>query len=158
MRSIEMHATVTALALGSLLGLAAPAAPRGIAIDDTEQLIAELSSSRDNADPDLLMQLAGKRSRAACDGLIELYGKMSSIYMKRETVRALATLDGVGDAEQQALEHIMGIATDSSEPELRQAAIDRERHQPLPEVPYLSKTRDLFFYLGTNIFPLSMVK
>ncbi len=104
MRSIEMHATVTALALGSLLGLAAPAAPRAIAIDDTEQLIAELSSSRDNADPDLLMQLAGKRSRAACDGLIELYGKMSSIYMKRETVRALATLDGVGDAEQQALD------------------------------------------------------
>jgi HEAT repeat protein len=135
MRSIEMRATVTALALGSLLGLAAPAASRATAIDDTEQLIAELSSSRDNADPDLLMQLAGKRSRAACDGLIELYGKMSSIYMKRETVRALATLDGVGDAEQQALEHIMGVATNSSEPELRQAAIEA-----LGQASHLGKT------------------
>ncbi|MAF67427.1 MAG: hypothetical protein CMJ84_17440 [Planctomycetes bacterium] len=119
MMSFQMRAPATALV--SLLALAAPTASPS---DDVEQLIGELESSRDNADPDLLLQLAGKRSRAACDGLIGLYGKMSSVYMKREIVRALATLDGADDAEQPALEHVMGVATDSSEPELREAAIE----------------------------------
>ncbi len=125
MQSLLTRATATALA--SLLALAASAGSDtsgASAADETDELIAELARSRDNAEPDLLLKLAGKRSRAACEGLIGLYDKMSSVYMKREIVRALATLDGVDDAEELALEHVTSVATDSSEPELREAALE----------------------------------
>lgn len=92
--------------------------------DDVDELIAAIESARDEVEPDLIVRLAGQRSRKAADALISVYGRMGSIYMRREIVKALALFDGVAEAEQQALQRIMDVATDSQEPELREAALE----------------------------------
>lgn len=89
-----------------------------------EELVSELKRSTDRVEPEVVQKLAGLRTRAALDGLLEVYGLMSTTWMKREIVRALPQFDGVADAELPALQKLMDVATQASEPELRVAAID----------------------------------
>jgi len=89
-----------------------------------EELVSELKRSTDRVEPAVVQKLAGLRTRAALDGLLEAYGVMSTTWMKREIVRALPQFDGVPDAELPALQKLMDVATQASEPELRVAAID----------------------------------
>mgnify|MGYP001560206613 CR=1 FL=1 len=91
---------------------------------DEASLIAELKAARDEADPARIAELAALRSRNALDGLLELYPLMDSVYMRREIVRALPAFDGVSEAEQAALQELADVATDSEDPELREAAIE----------------------------------
>ncbi|MCA8981200.1 MAG: HEAT repeat domain-containing protein, partial [Planctomycetes bacterium] len=102
---------------------------------DAASILAELKSKRDEADPVLLKELAELRSKAAADALLEAYDTMGSIYMRREVLRALATLDGVNDAQQSALQKLMDVATGAKERELRESAIDL-----LGDCPNLGKT------------------
>src|SRR5439155_7441888 len=69
-------------------------------------------------------ELADLKTRRALDGLLEIYDSMKTIFMQREVVRALPAFDGVPDAEQPALQKLTDVATASSEPELREAALD----------------------------------
>lgn len=89
-----------------------------------EELVAQLKRATDMAEPAVVQKLAGLRTRAALDGLLEVYGVMNTTWMRREIVRALPQFDGVADAELPALQKLMDVATQSSEPELRVAAID----------------------------------
>jgi len=95
------------------------------AIDkDLADKIAEVKLRRDDAKPELIADIASARTRAAMRGLVEAYGLMGSIYMRREIIRALAQFDGVKGAEQAAVEKIANTATESTVPELREAAIE----------------------------------
>ncbi|MCR9245595.1 MAG: HEAT repeat domain-containing protein [bacterium] len=85
--------------------------------------VADLIRLKDDAKPELVTKIAATRSRDAAAGLIKAYDLCGSILMRREIVRALARFDGAGEAEQPALAKIMSVATTSSEPELREAAI-----------------------------------
>lgn len=102
---------------------------------DAASLLTEIKSKRDEADPVLLKELAELRSKAGADALLEAYDSMGSIYMRREVLRALATLDGVNDAQQSALQKLMDVATGAKERELRESAIDL-----LGDCPNLGKT------------------
>ena len=57
--------------------------------DEVDEIVAELNSKRDDADPQLIQDLGSLRSRKALEALVDVYGSMASIYMKREVVRAL---------------------------------------------------------------------
>lgn len=111
------------VALPALSLLSAPP-PATVRLDEATDLVEQISSKRDEADPALIVQLANLRSKAAVDGLLVVYDRMASIYMKREVVRALVLLDGVTEAEQTALQKLMDVATTSEEPELREAALE----------------------------------
>jgi len=102
---------------------------------DAASLLTEIQSKRDEADPVLFKELAALRSKAAADALLSAYDSMASIYMRREVLRALATLDGVDDAQQTALQKLMDVATDTKERELRESSIDL-----LGDCPTLGKT------------------
>jgi HEAT repeat protein len=102
---------------------------------DAASLLTEIQSKRDEADPVLFKELAALRSKDAADALLSAYDSMASIYMRREVLRALATLDGVDDAQQTALQKLMDVATGTKERELRESAIDL-----LGECPNLGKT------------------
>ncbi len=91
---------------------------------DVATLSAELAKARDEADPARVAELAGFKSRMALDALFHFYEQVSSTYMRREVVRALAAFDGVAESEQPALQKLSDIATLSSERELRKAAIE----------------------------------
>jgi len=92
-------------------------------VDETE-IRETLIEKRDDADPALLLELAKFKTAAAAKGLIAVYDSMASLFMRLETLKALAKLDGAADAEQSALQKIMDVAVDSSERELREGAID----------------------------------
>ena len=113
------------LALSLLCPLTFSGPERALAprVDELSDLVDEVASKRDEADPAALVRIAGMRSKAAADALIRLYDVMASVYMKREVVRALAQLDGVEEAEQVALQKVLDVATDSQEPELREGAL-----------------------------------
>ena len=87
------------------------------------ELIEELTRNRDEADPDLVVQLANHKSKEAVEGLIDLFDKMGSNYMKREVLRALELFDGVAAGQQQALQKMLDVATDSPDRELRAMAL-----------------------------------
>lgn len=107
------------------LCLAAAPSPAGAApADDVEALVAELRQARDAADEELVRELGNLRSREAMEALLEVYELMDSTFMRRAVLQALARMDGVDDAEQPALEHIMAVATESEDRELREAAVD----------------------------------
>ena len=72
---------------------------------DVAILTVEIKKSGEETDPALIQQLGNLRSRDAGASLIELYDKtFSSIYMRREVIKALGQLDGVADAEQPAFQ------------------------------------------------------
>ncbi len=96
-------------------------APRA---DEISDLAEKIKRARDEADEEEITRLAGFKSRAAAEALIEIYGSMGSIYMRLEVLNTLPGFDGVEDAEQLALQKLMGIATESEEKELRDAALD----------------------------------
>jgi len=121
MRTSRLPSILLALVAGALvLGTPAAAGRR----DEVADLVAELSKARDDADAELITQLADIKTRAAMEGLLEVYERMGSIFMKLQIVRALATFDGVGDAEQPALQKILDVATDAKDRELRDGAVD----------------------------------
>jgi len=97
-----------------------PAPGGGTAVE----IVDKLKRETDLADPALIQKLAGMRSREALEGLLEVYGVMNTTWMRREIVRALPQFDGVADAELPALQRLMDVATQASEPELRVAALD----------------------------------
>ena len=89
-----------------------------------EKLAARLKSDGDRADPKLVQQIAGRRTKAALDALLDAYPSMNTTYMQREIARALVLFDGVTDAAEPALQKLVELATQASEPELRRAAVD----------------------------------
>ena len=91
---------------------------------DEEELREALIEKRDDADAALLLDLAKFKTAAAAEGLVEVYDSMSSLFMRLETLKALAKLDGAAEAEQAALQKLMDVATTSDERELREGAID----------------------------------
>lgn len=91
---------------------------------DVATIVAELKKSRDEADPKLIAEPGLVRTREAALALIELYDSaFGSIYMRREVVKALGNFDGIGDAEQPALQRLTDVATTSEEQELRTMAL-----------------------------------
>ncbi len=88
------------------------------------ELVEELTRSRDEADPDLLVQLANYKNKEAAEALTELYGKMGSNYMRREVLRALELFDGVPSGEQIALQKMLDIATADEDREMRGMALE----------------------------------
>jgi HEAT repeat protein len=92
--------------------------------DTIEGLVGKLKAETDKADPKLIQELAGQRSRTAMEALLDVYNAMNTTFMRREIVRALVQFDGVPDAEQPALQKLMDVATQATEPELRRAALD----------------------------------
>ena len=98
------------------------AAPSSHLIDEVE-LRETIIKNRDDADVSLLIDLAKYETAAAAEGLVAVYDAMASIYMRLETVKALAKLDGAAEAEQTALQKLMDVATSSEERELREGAL-----------------------------------
>jgi hypothetical protein len=90
---------------------------------DEAELRETLIKKRDDADAALLLELAKFKTAAAAEGLVDVYDSMSSLFMRLETLKALAKLDGAAEAEQSALQKIMDVATNSEERELREGAI-----------------------------------
>ncbi|MBI5363699.1 MAG: HEAT repeat domain-containing protein [Planctomycetes bacterium] len=89
------------------------------------EIIKEIKAAGDAIKPERIKDLANCRTRSAMQALLEMYAStFSTIFMKREVVRALVKFDGVADAEQPALQKMMDVATQSKEIELRTAAID----------------------------------
>ena len=111
-----------AVALIPIALLFAATSPRQ---QDVASLTAEIKKGGEEADPALIQQLGNLRTRDAMASLTELYDKtFSSVYMKREVVKALGQFDGVADAEQPAYQKLTDIASTSTEPELRSMALD----------------------------------
>lgn len=103
---------------------AAPAAPAAPTPTTAPEIVKKLKDEIDRAKPDLIKDLARLKTREAMLGMIEVYEAMKTTFMKREVVRSMPAFDGVADAEQPALQKLMDVATDASEPELREAALD----------------------------------
>jgi von Willebrand factor type A domain len=118
---------VRALLLTSLLcGLlvASAAGSVRVAPDDLSELMEELETRLDDADEALVVKVAAIGSRKSMLALVGLYDKLSSIYMRRAVVRALAAYDGKADAEQPALQKMMDVAVGAKDRELRDAALE----------------------------------
>ena len=79
------------IALTAALLAAAPALATALPQADgkLEDLLSELARERDDADPDKLYDVAAIGSRDAMEGLVGLYTEFSSIFMRREVLRAL---------------------------------------------------------------------
>lgn len=103
---------------------AAPAAPAAPMPTTLPEIVKRLKDDSDRAKPDLIKDLANFKSRDALQGMLEVYDAMKTTFMKREVVRSMPVFDGVTDAVQPALQKLMDVATDASEPELREAALD----------------------------------
>lgn len=91
--------------------------------DSAKAITAELLATRDGSDPDRIHELAALGTHEAFEGLAEVYEGVGSLFMRREIVRALVSFDG-GEASEPALEFVANVATQATEPELREAAID----------------------------------
>lgn len=92
--------------------------------DELEPLVAELRKLRDDADEELVSRIADLKTRRAMEALVALYDEMGSTFMKREIVCALATFDGVDDAEQPALEKVANVAMGAQKRLLRLSAVE----------------------------------
>jgi hypothetical protein len=99
------------------------AAATALAQDDVDGWLAELRRKNDDADPALIEKVADAKTKAAAEGLLRLYDSMSSAYMQREIVRALAKFDGVAGADTLVLDKLANVAGSAEEPELREAAL-----------------------------------
>ncbi|MDZ4774288.1 MAG: HEAT repeat domain-containing protein [Planctomycetota bacterium] len=95
-----------------------------VTAESLAETIKKIKSETDRTKPDVLREIAALKSREAVNGLLEAYDAMQTIFMKREVVRVLPAFDGVGDAEQVALQKLMDLSTGSTEVELRDAALD----------------------------------
>jgi HEAT repeat protein len=112
----RLHALKSCL-LGLLLAATATAQ------DNLATWVDELRKKADDADIGLIGKIADVRSRAAVEGLASAYEVMTTILMKREIARALPGFEGVADAEQPAFDKLANIATNATEPEVREAAL-----------------------------------
>lgn len=129
-----LHLTVLAL---TLLGFAPPAPvphPGGAAPvrshpgsqddDEVAALLARIEDQRDEVPLEVIDALAEQETREAAEALIAGYDLLASVLMRREVLRALAGYDGVEGAQQPALQKLADVATDTSDPELRDEAVD----------------------------------
>lgn len=110
------------LALGALSPLQAALVPAAAA-DQLSDLVEEIKKKREDVELSKLDELAKLKTRAAAEAVVELFDSMGSIYMRLELLKRLGTFDGVGEAEQLALQKLMDIATTSEERELSDAAL-----------------------------------
>lgn len=127
MLRFQLHAARTLVALLATLSFVTIFAGAGLEArqdDDVAEVVAELKKSRDDADEELIEKLGEMGTREAMEGLVEVYDSMASIYMKLKIVTALESFDGIGEAEQPAMQKIMEIATGSRDLELREASVD----------------------------------
>jgi hypothetical protein len=106
-------------------------------------LVAELELRRDDADPELLMRLAAMKSSTAARALVTLYPRFASLWMRRESLRALGAFDGVAGAGQIALDHVATVAANADERELREAAFDTLSGCKELGAAYLAKIAEL---------------
>ena len=113
---------VSLLALAALGSSFAVAATHGI--DEIDDLVAEVKKNREETDLEVLDKLAAFKNRKACDSLIELYGQQGSLYMRIEIIKRMPKFEDVGDCQQDALQHLVDVATGADDLELRDAALD----------------------------------
>ena len=108
---------------------APPSAPAGPAEapavpTDAAGITALLLEKKDDADPEMVLRLANLRTSEALDGLVRFYDAVGSRYMRRTALKGLARFDGVPAGEATALQKLTDVATLSTEPELRDLAVD----------------------------------
>ncbi len=108
----------------AFVGAAAPELVAQAGGGSESEIVAELELKRDDADPELLKKLAEAKTLTAAKALVEIYPKLSSIWMRRELLRALGAFDGVPGAGQSALDHVATVAATAQEPELQDAAFE----------------------------------
>lgn len=101
-----------------------------LAAQDEAAPLGELLRLKDDADLGLVAKIAATKTREAAEGLIKAYDVVGSILMKREILLALAKFDGVGDAEQPAMQKVAAIAGAAEEVELRDAALSALGQSP----------------------------
>ena len=106
------------------LGALSPAPALPPAPDAVEDLKSEIAKKRDTVDLEKITALAEIKTLKAAEAISDLFDSMGSIYMRLELLKRLEVFDGVGEAEQSALQKLMDIATASRERELRSAALD----------------------------------
>ena len=92
--------------------------------DEVAPLVEQLVELADQSAVEDLDRLAAIGTREAAEGLVTVFDELVSVAMRRDAVRALATFDGVPEAEQVALSAIANCATQTSEPVLYDAAVD----------------------------------
>jgi HEAT repeat protein len=92
--------------------------------EDVASLSAAIQKERDEVDPAKLKQLAELKTREAMQALLNAYDTFATLYMKLETLRSLASFDGVAEAQEPALKKLMDVATGASELELREGAVE----------------------------------
>ncbi|MFT4538489.1 MAG: HEAT repeat protein [Planctomycetota bacterium] len=113
---------IAALLTLFLLPLTLGGAPTATAPQDIATLRDALVKNADEATEEMISEIAEYGTREALDALLAGYDKMGSIYAKLLVVRVLSYFDG-GEAAQPALQHMMDVATQSRDKELRDAAI-----------------------------------
>ena len=125
--------------------LAMAGAPLRAQADSAEEsrLVAELQAGRDDADVELLAKLALRKTPSAATTLVAFYGQVSSVWMKREVLRALGRFEGAGDAAATALDHVATVAANVPEIELRDAAFEALEGCATAAPPYLAKIVEL---------------
>ncbi|NOT30182.1 MAG: VWA domain-containing protein [Planctomycetes bacterium] len=104
----------------------APATPEAEAAApaDAAGLTALLLERRDAADPELVRKLSNLRTAEALEGLIRFYDAVESRYMRRIALHGFGLFDGIPEGEAAALQKLADIATQSTEIELRESAVD----------------------------------
>lgn len=110
---------------------------------DEAKLAGDLESARDEADPELIAKLALLKTPAAARALVDFYRHVSSIWMKREVLRALASFAGAGDAAPIALDHVATVAANASELEIGDAAFEALERCAKQAPVYLAKIVEL---------------
>jgi len=103
---------------------AAPAAGAAAAAMTPEQALDELRSKRDDADPQLIQKVANVGTRKAAQDVAQLYDAMTTLLMRREVVKALASLADSKEGAEPAMQKLANIAGTDDEPDLRERAID----------------------------------
>lgn len=117
-----MQGTRTSAALLALLllPLRASPAPR----EDASTLVTQIKQGMETADPALIQRLAEVRTKEALDGLLEIYELMSSVFMRQMVLEGLRLFDEVPGLERIALQKMTDVATEATDRELRERAVD----------------------------------
>ena len=92
--------------------------------DTVEALLEEIVTRGDSGEVDPIQKLANKKTPKALDALLEAYGKLNSVYMRRAVLQGVSLYDTVDGVEQRALQALADAATQSTDRELRLAAVD----------------------------------
>ena len=126
----------------STLLLASPPASLVPIEEDLQELVSKLEALKDDADPEILQEIAALGTREAAVALTEASQYLSSIYMRIELVRALASFDGHVECEKLAIEQVLQLATQAKQREVRLAAIEAAAEFQDMGGPYLKLVVD----------------